>query len=765
MLRHRVHDATCEAWLAHKGPVQCMTSLDSTCAPGMFATGGSDSVVKIWSPWAYRSNGQRAVTELNGHAGTVLSLVPYKGVLISSSTDGTVLIWRASGGKNTERTVFEPIQKIRLKAWIPVMAAGRTEGPQLFLGDGNGRVHFWSPARDGEAAVKGEWEKATSGRRDVFQLHKKAVTGMDISCKFNLLFTISRDGMFKVFELRSGILNFEHSNPNRCRYTAITWVVPSQELVLGDEKGQVQVWKPMLEKMSFAQNIATAPITSITPGLDEDTIHVVVEHEIGIREFKIARQSREKRIEGHTGAIIGLFTEQDLSGGQKAGETELPPRSVESKGSEFKGPATAKLSTARKSESRRFQEAAEVVRDKGSRLYSCALDASIRSWDQYDDTCKAVMSTGSAEVSCIVPIPWASQPTVITGHEDGSQRAWNIPSGTCSVFRGHKNTVTGMCIAETLNNEDQILVSSSYDGTVCAWELVMGAKGARIRATLQFTARVANLELFCIAYCRATHALVVGCNSPDILEFSMRHLKTSAPWKGHKESVSSIVVDGKMAISGSDDGSVLVWDATRGLCVSRLEGHTAAITTLVHIKSLGLLGSAAEDRTALFWDYASNKNVARFQLDANVRCIALNQAKEMLMVGLENGRIVFLPIPPTPPKQAQERKGEVAQLPASLPSLASLEGMSAAQLHAAAGAMASWNNGGKKDGEKVGEKNETSLGTAARERWHRELLVQLAKQTIAIAVDSKQRKTQKEAKMDNVWRDPRLALLANIDPE
>ena len=91
--------------------------------------------------------------------------------------------------------------------------------------------------------------------------------------------------------------------------------------------------------------------------------------------------------------------------------------------------------------------------------------------------------------------------------------------------------------------------------------------------------------------------------------------------------------------------------------------------------------------------------------------------------------------------------------------------MSAAQLHAAAGAMASWNNGGKKDGEKVGEKNETSLSTAARERWHRELLMQLAKQTIAIAVDSKQRKTQKEAKMDNVWRDPRLALLANIDPE
>jgi WD40 repeat protein len=77
------------------------------------------------------------------------------------------------------------------------------------------------------------------------------------------------------------------------------------------------------------------------------------------------------------------------------------------------------------------------------------------------------------------------------------------------------------------------------------------------------------------------------------------------PLKGHDRDVTSVAYspDGQHIISGSGDWYIRIWDAKTGAAVGKpLEGHNQAVTSVVYSPDGRHIISGSNDRTIRVWD-------------------------------------------------------------------------------------------------------------------------------------------------------------------
>ncbi len=90
------------------------------------------------------------------------------------------------------------------------------------------------------------------------------------------------------------------------------------------------------------------------------------------------------------------------------------------------------------------------------------------------------------------------------------------------------------------------------------------------------------------------------------LQTAIRHEHDFASHKGWVRSVA-LSPDGRLAVSGGDDGTVRVWDLLRRQPVHCLTGHTAAVMSVAFDPQGRSLVSAGWDGTARIWDIATGR--------------------------------------------------------------------------------------------------------------------------------------------------------------
>ncbi len=118
---------------------------------------------------------------------------------------------------------------------------------------------------------------------------------------------------------------------------------------------------------------------------------------------------------------------------------------------------------------------------------------------------------------------------------------------------------------------------------------------------------------------------------------------------GHADSVNAIAVaqlqDGPVAVSGSADGSVRVWDLGSGSLVGRpITGHTAAVraVAITELQGRPVAISAGDDCSVRVWDLESGAVVgAPFTSRAAIRTVAVTQlrGRPVAVLGSDSGSV------------------------------------------------------------------------------------------------------------------------------
>jgi WD40 repeat protein len=118
--------------------------------------------------------------------------------------------------------------------------------------------------------------------------------------------------------------------------------------------------------------------------------------------------------------------------------------------------------------------------------------------------------------------------------------------------------------------------------------------------------------------------------------------RTHLLFSGHTGSVSSAAfsADGGRAVSGSADGTLVIWEPTRGVAVHTLRGHEGEVLSIALSPDGKYIASGGSDKTVKVWD--SSTGVLLRTLvghDGSVNSVALSHNNEQVVSGGDDGSV------------------------------------------------------------------------------------------------------------------------------
>jgi len=175
-----------------------------------------------------------------------------------------------------------------------------------------------------------------------------------------------------------------------------------------------------------------------------------------------------------------------------------------------------------------------------------------------------------------------------SGSMDKTAKIWDMSNGNCiATLMGHKGPVTCIEISQ------EFIITGSDDGTI----KVYSTKNRSCKFTL--------------------HGHLVGITALLLIVNNTPSNSSSNPNSLPSPSI------GKLA-SGSQDGTIRLWDLNTGICKGIFSGHTNSITTLLFDISTFVLVSSSLDETIKVWDLSE---VTQQQLLYHTHQGTLNQTQ------------------------------------------------------------------------------------------------------------------------------------------
>ena len=157
---------------------------------------------------------------------------------------------------------------------------------------------------------------------------------------------------------------------------------------------------------------------------------------------------------------------------------------------------------------------------------------------------------------------------VAAGCKDSIIRIWDSQTGhLVERLRGHDGAVYSV----TFTQDDKGLISGSEDGKVKFWDLTLFLESNERMQPLIPAASYAPMSTL-------VPNLTAGTPARDGSERGAISTATCT-FSGHDGTVNSVAVSlgGQWVISGSDDKSVLFWDARNAQAIFSLHGHKGII--------------------------------------------------------------------------------------------------------------------------------------------------------------------------------------------
>lgn len=201
--------------------------------------------------------------------------------------------------------------------------------------------------------------------------------------------------------------------------------------------------------------------------------------------------------------------------------------------------------------------------------------------------------TKDDDAECVVGL---SGGRLATGHNNGSIRIWDSHTGK-QLFRFKNHSVITALAAV----DDNRLLSSSDDRTLCLWDL---CTGRLIRVFRGHTQTIRSVCVFANSKGRLRGASGGGTRR-TIRLWNLETGELIQVLRGHTDVVHCIsaTTDGSQRlVSGSGDMTVRIWNTKTGECLKNLKGHTGDIYSVVMLSDQKRVVSASADKTLRVWN-------------------------------------------------------------------------------------------------------------------------------------------------------------------
>jgi tetratricopeptide (TPR) repeat protein len=263
----------------------------------------------------------------------------------------------------------------------------------------------------------------------------------------------------------------------------------------------------------------------------------------------------------------------------------------------------------------------------------------------------------------------AHHQTLISGGQDSLLRLCSTePLRMVHEFRGHEAPVSGISVGK----DGQSAVSGAWDQTIRIWDLTELAKKPIVQALQSDICGVATSRHGKLRTVFALEDGLIGLwdepenNSPREIG---RHGYTASAiamsddgqvalsgstdqtvklWQlrsggsvslpGHVQVTSTCVNhDGSVGVSGGADGLIIVWNLESCEMQRILKGHTKTISALAISSDNRWIASASWDKTVRIWDTYSGELLATFSLDEQAWAMAVSPTFNSIYVGDKEG--------------------------------------------------------------------------------------------------------------------------------